>query len=470
MKLPAIPASLTAPKATDPPALKFDLDALGKAYYALACGQLGELKKRMKDAVAGTQALANGTEALQMRRMIVQGTWDTWYRTTRGGLTNSNAGWIQSISPLIAEANSLEADVTAVYPEPPGQGPTDLQALTPERVAALTSAVRLTRDLPGQLEPESAGPKIGNVFRPDQVADVRTRMVMICKTLNVYLANTKAGVVGQSECFVVDTSLSDSMPCLASGSGAGAYIRINPRSLDTFTAKMMAISLVHEGSHILADTPTVDFAYRKGGAFYAVPAALRLRNAAHYEHLAASFIDPVNKVSIFAATPEAFAAAILQAKITRAWVRANDLKAGNGPLRLTFANVFGFDPNKIGDEPFLALANGLYYVVNLAMRMTTNDATTLTYGPAPGLTLVNGAAQLTVQSGASPSAMAQAAIRLICHNLCAEGQTGLPEDSLVAFIDGIAAYDRLDLQDHLKIFLDTMDKPPIGAGQPVPKK
>ncbi len=86
MKLPAIPASLTAPKATDPPNLNFDLDALGVAYYALARGQLGELGKRMKDAVAGPQAQVKGTEALQMRRTTVQGSWDTWFRSTRASV------------------------------------------------------------------------------------------------------------------------------------------------------------------------------------------------------------------------------------------------------------------------------------------------------------------------------------------------------------------------------------------------
>jgi hypothetical protein len=459
VRLPAIPESLTKPNAADPPRLRLELDALTDAYYALARGQLGELQKRLLDAAEVTPGGPPGSAALWMQPSILWDAWDSWYKRTKG-VPQTASGWSQGISDLLLNSNRLESAVSMVITEPPGQGPARLEALTEAQLAAVADAVKQTTVLPQILASTSVDAVIGSVFSTGQVAEIRSRMNLICKSLDYFLAHTKAGTAGQSERFVLDLSLTDSMPVVASGSGPGAYIRINPGSLSSFTSRKLAISLIHEGSHTLADNPTVDFAYRKGGALYTVPAKLRVRNAAQYEHLAASFIDPSDKVPDFPGTPEAFAIAMLQAKLTRAWVRANDLKAGSGPAHKTFVSLFGFDPDKIGTELYLALAFGLYDVINYAMRMAVNDAAILRRGPAPGLTVVSGAAQLTVADGSSPAVMARDAIILICRWLREARLTALPENLLVEYIDNIVAYDRPALQQELAAFYQALDPAP----------
>ena len=83
--------------------------------------------------------------------------------------------------------------------------------------------------------------------------------------------------------YQMDPRLPDSMAAQASEPGPMSFIGL---SLGVLSGKVplgkFATALLHEGSHLIAD-PTVDFAYRRSGQQYILPAKLALYNAANYE-------------------------------------------------------------------------------------------------------------------------------------------------------------------------------------------
>jgi hypothetical protein len=143
--------------------------------------------------------------------------------------------------------------------------------------------------------------------------------------------------------YVLDTTLPSSMAALGTNTGVRttSYIRLATSALNgTVPVPDLACTLMHEGSHLIADS-TIDFAYRGSLQHYFLPPELALYNAANYEQIAVNATgtpdQPPGEPEIAAARavtaqPRLLAVSLLTAQITRAWVRcyqtASSFRAG----------------------------------------------------------------------------------------------------------------------------------------------
>jgi hypothetical protein len=137
--------------------------------------------------------------------------------------------------------------------------------------------------------------------------------------------------------FVKDAGLGN-MGALAVGQGASAIIKVSPRALrGEDEPHDLAATLAHEGSHVI-NNPTADFAYKQGGAHYYLPTDVALLNAANYEQVAidafqggegeltspaAGLIEQKRDLTERGPGPML---ALLRSRVTRAWVRAFELR------------------------------------------------------------------------------------------------------------------------------------------------
>jgi hypothetical protein len=137
--------------------------------------------------------------------------------------------------------------------------------------------------------------------------------------------------------FVRDDQLPDGMGALAVGNGPDAYVKVSADALDgSMTSAALAATLVHEGSHTLAGSPTIDFLYNvyPEGVYYLRDAAA-LRNAASYEQVVHELLSgqdtfPDSSAITAMRTNRQPATGAMQALlasyISRAWVTVANLK------------------------------------------------------------------------------------------------------------------------------------------------
>ncbi|MGW0436822.1 hypothetical protein ACWDV4_30290 [Micromonospora sp. NPDC003197] len=139
---------------------------------------------------------------------------------------------------------------------------------------------------------------------------------------------------GRRSGFVYNPSLPAGMGALASGQGNTAIINVGRDALDgTMHLWDLAATLTHEGTHTLAENPTVDIVYRHRNAAYYLQGQIGLQNAANFEQ---TVYEALGKGGPFPTDHEVAAMrgrtaprmdslhTVLASRITRAWVRTFD--------------------------------------------------------------------------------------------------------------------------------------------------
>jgi hypothetical protein len=184
---------------------------------------------------------------------------------------------------------------------------------------------RLEQDVVAKMSTDAA---IGNTFNRIFGAAwkrAQERFVQIVKDLRAMFTSGTA--------FVHDEGLPPGMAALARGHGPEAQIRVGRDALDGNTPSWaVAATLAHEGSHTLADGPTVDIVYRNRNAVYYLHPESALMNAASYEQVVWETLSDrptptdLEVASMRARTvePHLSARVLVSSRITRAWVQAHN--------------------------------------------------------------------------------------------------------------------------------------------------
>jgi len=417
-------------------------DDLERAFVILARQQLGDLADRLAKAPARPPAALGLEREIAAARLA--------WRADLAPLGAPNRR--QQLNRNVAIVNALEQQIIAAVPKP-GSGATQ-EPFGSDRLAQLARVVSTACSVAD----DAKDTVIGDVFGIPHVQEARERLREISAILKWRLAQTSPDAVVLKGGFVLDTALPDTMAALAFGSGKEGYIRVRPSAF-AMDEREFAKDLVHEASHQMQQ-PTVDFAYRTGGFFLLLPASLALRNAAHFEHVAAKVLScqPCKTPADGGFQSKALVA--LQFKVTRAWVRAWDLTTPGPGLRPVVALIHA-DPDKVGGEVCMAVFKALFAAMEAVMDCVTKR-TTLTFAQQEGLTVQqDGAVRVTVKQ-ARPTPAAAAATELICHHLSSTGRIGFDTLDLATYIDGIAAHDRPSLTAELAAFFTWVDSDPVG--------
>lgn len=416
---------------------------LERAFVILARQQLGDLAARLAKAAGpppGAAALAGQVTAAQRD-----------WQADLAPLGEPNRR--QQLRKNVAAANELERKVDVAVPKPATAG--GEEAFGAKRFGQLKTAVAMACSVT-----QAKDTLVANVFGIGNEPAARQQLGEIAAVLTKLLGETSSATIGDRAGFVL-ANLPETMKALASATPAGGYIRIRPKAFNDPDLYDLATSLVHEASHLIGN-PTVDYAYRPGGLFHLLPAKLAPRNAAHFEHLAARFFSPDLADVPASGSTQAKALLVLRFKVTRAWVRANDLTS-KGPGLKPVAELIRLDSMKVGDEVAMAVFKALFAAMEAVMPLVQRN-TTLTFAREDSLTVQeDGTAQITVRQGEStskPTAAATTAIDRICSYLSSSGRTDFP--ALAAYIDGIVAYDRPSLVKEMAEFLTWADLDPVG--------
>ncbi|MEU6077177.1 hypothetical protein [Micromonospora sp. NPDC047074] len=158
----------------------------------------------------------------------------------------------------------------------------------------------------------------------------KTRFAQTVTALRDLLTRTD----GRGAGFVYNPALPAGMGALAEGQGGTAIINVGRSALDgTMHLWDLAATLAHEGTHILADNPTIDIVYRRRNAAYYLQGQVGLSNAANFEQTVYEALgqggpfptdDEVAAMRGRAAPRMDSLHTVLASRITRAWVRTFD--------------------------------------------------------------------------------------------------------------------------------------------------
>jgi hypothetical protein len=436
------------PKVPDP-SLPYAAADLIPAYTTLVQQQLGDLTARLAKLPGQTP---------DERAPVLAGARAAF----RAGLAQpGDKDWREKLTRAVEMTDGVERVVDGVAPKPGGGQP---MAFGAGKFSQLKSAVQMACVVPERAKDDT----IMKVFRApaEWVAFIRPRLNGISKILKDRLEQTRPDVVRKAG-FVLDPSLPDTMWALAMGSSEHQYIRVKPATLPagglspdlSDDLAMLAAALLHEATHLLPNKEaTFDFAYRKGGLFLALPPVFAAANAANYEEVAIRVLDPDQAV-VVPGGDETNAMLALQVKVTRAWVRANDLTSleADPEQRGLVAALIQADPAKVGPEVSAALLGALFGAMEGIMRLIT-EKMTLTFAAQAGLTPGPDGAVLVTVARATPTTAAAAALPLVCRRLADTGRIGFRSEVLVPYIDGISRYDRPGLATLLPDLLGQLDR------------
>lgn len=234
--------------------------------------------------------------------------------------------------------------------------------------ARLSHTMDLIRDLFEKVDDKKNADRVAAVFKArfgDKHWETgQARFRQMDSTLRSLWRRTKPGFTQPAKSgFVLSAALPRNVGALAQ---VGGYVSVRPSFLtaDTPPADLLT-TLVHEATH-LGDQRTSDYAYRPTDAMTVLPPEIAVDNAAHYEELVLDLIVTLGlKESVATGTagrvalpdPRAvtgdvhrYAAALVQIKAARAWIRAMDLTRSAPEQRQQVAQQLGVDESTLGKD------------------------------------------------------------------------------------------------------------------------
>ncbi|MGN9768228.1 hypothetical protein ACTMS2_24090 [Micromonospora sp. SD12] len=275
---------------------------------------------------------------------------------------------------------------------------------------------------------------------------------------------------GQRSGFVCNLTLPDGMGALASGQGDTAIINVGRSALDgTMHVWELAATLLHEGTHTLAENPTVDIVYRHRNAPYYLQGQIALRNAANFEQ---TVYEALGQGGPFPADVQVAAMrgraaprmdslhTVLASRITRAWVRSYDfacLDFSRTDLPRSVAAVLTDLPQ---GRAYAPLTKAYMEALHAAMLSLMRAEERLVVRAEPNMlnhsTVINadGTIRFTINSDlAARTPMAQL-LHWMLDELVTEVNCRIPKDSaeLFALILSIEKFDRDNVHDALTDF------------------
>ncbi|RLK25232.1 hypothetical protein DER29_3221 [Micromonospora sp. M71_S20] len=275
---------------------------------------------------------------------------------------------------------------------------------------------------------------------------------------------------GRRSGFVCNLSLPDGMGALASGQGDTAIINVGRSALDgTMHLWELAATLVHEGTHILADNPTVDIVYRHRNAAYYLQGQIALQNAANFEQ---TVYEALGQGGPFPTDAEVAAMrgrsaprtdslhTVLASRITRAWVRTYDftcLDFTRTDLPKPVALVLTDLPQ---DRAYAPLTKAYMEALHAAMLALMRAEERLVVRAEPKMlnhsTVINsdGTIRFTINSDLAAQTPVAQLLHWMLDELVAEAKCQIPKDTaqLLALILGIEKFDRDNVHDVLNDF------------------
>lgn len=451
MTLPAVPNVVTPPQEVSV------RDALTRLYSV----QFPSLRARIPADQLGLPV----PTAIDTQQQAVANSWAT-LAADLGPLSGQPA-FRDRLNAAVVSFDQLEAAIDAAYPAAPAAAAVPVGAAG---LAQLTTVVGRVRKFQQLVALDTAGAPLAGLFGPANVAVARTRVGQIAAALeNVLSQTTEATTAGSGAGFVPNPALPATMKALARGAGPNAIISVPPSALAPGDDFGLVTALVHEGSHILVPDATVDFAYRAQGAHYGLPPELAIDNAAHYEQLAINLAPlQAGEVRPPAVPPDAsllgLAMNIVRSKVTRAWVRAWDLKAATNAGRAAVGDLLGARTATVGADIANALFANLFESMNSMMRLALGNLS-LQAGPA-----VMAMPVMSIPNAATPAAAATTAIGMLTQHLAGTAITAVPPVPFATFIDRIQDYDRGPLRPQLAAYYERYGAgwQPVGAGQVIP--
>jgi hypothetical protein len=276
--------------------------------------------------------------------------------------------------------------------------------------------------------------------------------------------------------YVVDETLPSSIGALGANTGvrATSYIRLRTSALNgTMSAPDLACTLMHEGSHLIADS-TVDFAYRGSRQHYFLPPELALYNAANYEQIAVNAIgspdQPPGEPEIAAARditaqPPLLAASLLTAQITRAWIRsyqtAGNFRTGQILPGQTIVAALELPAAAWAASLVQALLDGTFNAID-ELNETAQKSIELRDGDMhqqdTTIRSVNGGSAVRFPQGTlrslRPRDLARDALRAMCNLLATDNYAPATTSQLFAFVDGVDAFEDQRLRSRFTAYVD----------------
>jgi hypothetical protein len=379
-------------------------------------------------------------------------------------------GMIEDIATIKAKLANAAPAVDA----PSYAGPPTLTGAQLEKILAMIAMITV---LAGEVGSGKHDSKIKEIFGEGNVEEAKKNFLKIPDSLTpvaehpTTMERTRfeeivalgvALIIPQSRGFVINPGLSEKMPFLTMGSGKMAYIFVQPESLADGTPSPEMISkLVHEGSHVI-DSEIVDWFYRVNDVHRALPESFRTKNAAHYEQLALELQH--SPASYGVAPPDDLvgrAATLLKFKLTRAWIRSNELRNADPPGgRKLVGELLGAVPAKIGSAAAQELFSDLYDNSENIMNAVVLGTVKLE-GPQPyQLVFRDGSTETLIFSEGTPSDLARVALAPLVQRQAKGGATASPV-GLLQFVDRIVEYDRPSLQSKSQELCQFLDAEPV---------
>jgi hypothetical protein len=445
MPLPNVPTDFSG----------LDASALALAYQGIA----GRMSRGLKGVLDANTAAPDHARVL--------GRWTNARDTWSGLPAHLDLKAREPFSLAVTKLNAVEAEVMKVFlagaaPSSDGTAPPETP-LGIEGMAALRDALDDVRSVARKVAGDDGNLKIMGLFGQANLAAVKERFARIPPALDRLFEQTTARSAGGVRGFQPGHDIPATMGALAYGSGPDAFIKVSLAALRGPRPKLAA-TLVHEGSHILDRTPTVDFAYRDQNALYLLSPTLALDNAPHYEQLALNLSSPENLGPMPTGDLPAFSLAVLRSKTTRAWVRAYAAKT-NPQRRGEIAELIGARADKIGEVLAGMLFGELFASLDHLMKTVLGNAV-LEVGGAAELVFTGPPADRCVirvpASCTTPAAVSGFAAELLTTQLWQSGGAATESPLLTTLITDIQKYDDGPLQDLLARFYQG-----VGLNKPI---
>ncbi|MER7415933.1 hypothetical protein ABT346_03955 [Micromonospora peucetia] len=278
---------------------------------------------------------------------------------------------------------------------------------------------------------------------------------------------------GRRSGFVYNPSLPAGMAALASGQGDTAIINVGRSALDgTMHLWDLAATLAHEGTHTLADNPTVDIVYRHRNAAYYLQGQIGLQNAANFEQTVyealgqgGPFPTDLEVVAMRGRTAPRMDSlhTVLASRITRAWVRTYDfacLDHTRADLPKPVALMLTDLPQ---DRAYASLTKAYLDALHNAMLALMRAEERLVVQAEPKMlnysTVINldGTIRFTINSDLATQAPVAQILHWMLDGLVAEANCQVPKDSaqLLGLILEIEKFDRDNVHNVLNDFYDS---------------
>jgi Peptidase family M48 len=367
----------------------------------------------------------------------------------------------QRAASLPNVVTDLNAIATAIAPAPPGQSGPVTAAKNPN----LTKAIAFIRDkivIPLQGSDPALLAVLTRSFGGPAVAQA---MAMFSETL-VGLEKTLSRTNDKGAGFVLDPGMPSSMGALARGNGDSSVIYVSSDALHGVTdPSELAAVLAHEGSHTLAKGATVDIAYRSRDAHFCLPPAYTVLNAANFEQVAREVLTAVARptdnqaaaMHELAVPPLTLTLALLSSRVTRAWVRAYDLRSPDGRTGGSLQGLPTLPANPKNSALVDSLLQGLFSGMEVLLDLVNGNVMLGDSATADAVSSVSTPQAFTVTfprqmvKDAGPPALAEAALGQVLKQMGPSWSPYTPEQ-LGSFVMGIERLDRPELRDALKAY------------------